>query len=137
MFNLHETLKIHKKSVLLAGNAFSMDFILKPNKATEGFTVRGFSAFTGMTVEESGFGGFGDTFELTVDIEDVLKYTNQVPTNGWSVTGTFPQMNNKPGTFKIENVAIDRTLGMYFLKCSATTFQGLGSRVDRSETGGI
>ena len=103
----------------------------------ESFSLKGFTTFTGITIQESGFGAFGDTFELTIDADDVLKYTNSIPTKAWSVSVTFPQMNNKTGTFRIENVAIDRLLGMYFLKCSASTSQGSGQRTNRNSTGGI
>lgn len=136
MFNLHETLKNHKKSVLFGGNAFSVDCLLTP-PGEESFSLKGFTTFTGITIQESGFGAFGDTFELTIDADDVLKYTNSIPTKAWSVSVTFPQMNNKTGTFRIENVAIDRLLGMYFLKCSASTSQGSGQRTNRNSTGGI
>lgn len=137
MVDLNPLLSLHKKTVLLAGNGFSVECMLKQNKSHEGYSLRGYSNFTGLTFDESGTGFFGDVFELTLDINDVKEKTDLPPVQGWLVTVKFPQMNNDEVTFVIENVAIDRTLGMYLLRCSAATSAGQGKKVYRKSPGGI
>ena len=134
---LNQLLQIHKKTVLIGGNGFAVDCVLKQNASVEGFEIKAFSTFVGLTFNESGTGFFGDSFELTVDADDVRAKTNLTPTHGWFVDVTFPQMNNQTVTFAVENVAIDRTIGVYLLKCTATTGAGKGKRVNRNAAGGI
>lgn len=134
---LNDLLKIHKQTVLIGGNGFAVDCVLKQNAAHYGWPLKGFSTFIGLTFEDSGRGYFGDSFELTIDAEDVRKVTNLIPARGWFVEVIFPQFNNTQVLFCIEDVAPDRTLGMYLLKCSASTSKGNGRRADRSSSGGI
>lgn len=134
---LHNFLKIHKKTVLLAGNGFSVDCVLKQNAAHEGYPLKGFSTFVGLTFDESGNGFFGDSFEITIDFEDVREVTTLIPVQGWYIKVIFPQMNNAEVEFYIENVATDRTLGLFLLKCSASTTKGNGRKVNRNGSGGI
>lgn len=135
--NLHEMLKIHKETVLLSGNGFAVDCILKPTTGHEGYKLKGFSSFIGLTFEDNHSGYFGDSFELTIDVNALKKYTDLIPTRAWSVSVNFPQMNGTPVNFLIENVALDRTLGMFLLKCSASTSKGEGKTVKRQSSGGI
>lgn len=134
---LNSLLKIHKKTVLVGGNGFSVDCVLKQNAAHTGWPIKGFSTFIGLMFDEKGVGYFGDSFELTLDIEDVKAVTDLVPVSGWFVEVTLVQFNNDKVLFYIEDVPIDRTLGMYLLKCSASTTKGQGRRVDRNGAGGI
>lgn len=99
--------------------------------------MRGLSSFIGVTFDESGKGFCGDSFEFTIDVEDVKQYTDLTPERGWSIEIDLPQFNAQKVPFGIEEVAIDRTLGMYLLKCTATTTEGKGKRVDRNRSGGI
>lgn len=137
MNNLHELLKIHKETVLLTGNGFAVDCILKPTASSEGFELKGFSSFIGLTFEDNHNGYFGDSFELTIDFEALKKQTDLIPTRAWSVIVKFPQMDGTPVSFKIENVALDRTLGMYLIKCSASTSTGNPKSVQRQSSGGM
>ena len=134
---LHDIFKNHKKTVLLAGNGLAVDCILKQDAAHEGYPLKGFSTFIGVTIDESGHGYFGDSFEITLDIEDVLEVTDLIPTEGWFIQVTFPHFKNDEVEFYIDHVAIDRTLGMYLLKCSASTSKGNGCKIDRQASGGI
>ncbi|MBO4738026.1 MAG: hypothetical protein J5606_00530 [Bacteroidales bacterium] len=127
----------HKKDVLIAGNGFAVDCVLKPYATAEGYSLKGISHFTGVTFDEKGEGYFGDSFDITLDVNDVKKYTQQTPVRGWYIQVTFPQYNNDVVEFCIENVAIDRTLGMYLLRCSAKTDAGDGKRFNRNNAGGI
>lgn len=134
---LHSMLKNHKKTALLAGNGFSVDCILKEKGATTGFQLKGFSTFVGANFDEKGIGYFGDSFEITIDVEDVLEHTNITPAEGWLISVSHPEFKNSSSDFYIQNVAIDRTLGLYLLKCSASTGSGQGKRVNRNNPGGI
>ena len=135
--NLHEMLKIHKETVLLSGNGFSVDCILKPKNSNAEFDLRGFSSFIGVSFDDSGMGYFGDSFELTIDFNALKEKTDLIPTEGWEVIVKFPQMNGEPVKFRIENVATDRLLGMYLIKCSASTSNGKGKTVQRKSSGGL
>ena len=137
MNNLHELFKIHKETVLVDGNGFAVDCVLKPINSNLSFDLKGFSSFIGVSFDESGMGYFGDSFELTINIDTVKKKTNLIPTRGWGIVVYFPQMNGKPVDFKIENVATDRTLGMYLIKCTASTSNGQGKTVTRRSSGGL
>ena len=137
MNNLHDLLKIHKETVLLDGNGFGVDCILKPTATSEGFQIKGFSSFIGVSFEDNHTGYFGDSFELTVNVETLKKLTDLIPTRAWSVSVNFPQMDGTPVNFKIENVALDRTLGMYLIKCSASTSTGNPKIVRRQSSGGM
>lgn len=137
MNNLHDLLKIHKETVLLDGNGFAVDCILKPTATSEGFQIKGFSSFIGVSFEDNHTGYFGDSFELTVNVETLKKLTDLIPTRAWSVSVNFPQMDGTPVNFKIENVALDRTLGMYLIKCSASTSTGNPKIVRRQSSGGM
>ena len=137
MANLHDLLKIHKETVLLTGNGFAVDCILKPTSTSDGFSLKGLTSFIGVTFEDGHNGYFGDSFELTIDACALRKLTNLIPTRAWSVIVKFPQMDGTPVTFKIEDVAHDRTLGMYLIKCSASTSTGNPKAVQRSSSGGM
>ncbi|MBR1948222.1 MAG: hypothetical protein IKA30_00340 [Alphaproteobacteria bacterium] len=135
--NLHEMLKIHKETVLLSGNGFSVDCILKPTKSHAGFQLKGFSSFIGVSFDESGMGCFSDSFELTIDFNALKEQTDLMPTRAWELIVNFPQMDGTPVKFRIENVALDRTLGMYLIKASASTSNGEGKTVQRQSSGGL
>ena len=137
MENLHNLFKIHKETVLLSGNGFAVDCILKPTASDNGFKLKGLTNFIGMTFEDNHSGSFSDSFELTIDVNALSKQTNLIPIRGWSVVVEFPQMDGTPVTFKIENVATDRTLGMYLIKCSASTSTGNPKSVQRQSSGGM
>lgn len=135
--SLHDMLKIHKKAFLIDGNGFSVDCLLKPYPSHEGYKLKGLPSFVGATFDDKGNGYFGDSFELLIDVNDLRKYTNQVPHKGWIAEITLPQYNNDTVSFCIEQAPIDRTLGMFMLKCSAATENEDGKRVDRNNAGGI
>ncbi len=134
---LHELFKLHKETVLLDGNGFRVDCILKPTGTSKEIKMEGFSSFIGVSFQESNAGFFGDSFELTINVETLKKYTDLIPTKGWSVSVKFPQMDSTPVNFKVENVAVDRTLGMYLLKCSASTSTLNPKQVQRQISGGM
>lgn len=134
---LNNLLKLHKKTVLLTGNGFSVDCILKPTASHKGYKLKGFSTFIGVTFEDNHVGAFGDSFELTLDVEALKEKTNEIPIRGWSVVVFFEQMAGVPVEFKIENVAIDRTLGMYLIKCTASTTTGNPKAAKRQISGGM
>ena len=134
---LDEMLAIHKETVLLTGNGFSVDCVLKPAKNHQGFSLKGFSTFIGVSFDDSGMGCFADSFELTIDINALKNLTNLIPTRAWEVEVKFPQMDKTPVNFRIENVATDRTLGMYLIKCSASTVNSSGKTVTRKSSGGL
>ena len=137
MFDLHKTLKIHRKTVLVSGNGFSVNCWLKPDLSQEEFHVRGFSTYIGLTFDENGSGFFGDSFELTVNLDDVFENTKLLPARNWGVLVELPQLNYQKVLFAVEDVAIDRTIGIALLKCTATVKKGEGKRVDRTRSGGI
>ena len=137
MANLHDLLKIHKETVLLTGNGFAVDCKLKPTASSEGFELKGLTNFIGVTFEDNHFGCFSDSFELTIDVNALSKLTDLLPTRAWSVVVKLPQMDGTPVTFKIEDVALDRTLGMYLIKCSASTSTGNPKSVQRQSSGGM
>lgn len=134
---LHDLFKIHKKAFLVSGNVFSVDCVLKPYPSHTGFALKGFSTFVGATFDDKGYGYFGDSFELIIDVNDLKEFTNQVPVKGWIVDVKLPQYNNDTVSFCIEQAPIDRTLGMYMLKCTAATEDEDGKRIDRNNAGGI
>lgn len=136
MFPLHNLLKVHKKTVFFGENGFSTKCILKPPGIKDGFEISGFVNFTGITIDESGFGNFGDTFELTINLDELKEKTEEIPVKNWMVDVYFP-MIDKWKDFKIENAPLDRTLGMALLRCTASTGQGQGKRIDRTKTGGL
>lgn len=137
MFDLHKTLKIHRKTVLVSGNGFSVNCWLKPDLSQKEFHVRGFSTFIGLTFDENGSGFFGDSFELTVNLDDVFENTKLLPARNWGVLVELPQLNYQKVLFAVEDAAIDRTIGIALLKCTATVKKGEGKRVDRTRSGGI
>ena len=133
---LNSVLKIHKKTILQNGG-FSVNCTLKQNASHVGYSLKGFSTFIGATFDESGAGFFGDSFQLTIDLEDLREKTNLIPVQGWFVDVTFPQMNNQVVTFRVEHAPIDRTLGVILLECSASTSNGDSKRINRNNSGGI
>ena len=133
---LNSLFKLHKKAIIKNGG-FSVDCVLKQNSSHEGYPLKGFSTFIGATFDESGAGFFGDSFQLTIDLEDLREKTNLIPTQGWFVDVTFPQMNNSVVSFRVENAPIDRTMGIILLECSASTNKGNGKRISRNSSGGI
>jgi len=149
--SLNDLLKLHKETVLFGEGGFPADCILKPTAGHEGgnelsasadapasaFKVKGFSSFIGVTFDENQAGYFGDSFEITINLDELAKKTDLIPTKGWGITAYFPQMNGKAVNFIAESVAIDRTLGMCLFKCSASTSQGEGKVVKRQASGGM
>lgn len=119
MFDLFKTLSVHKKTVLFNKGGFNVNCILKPDKTHKGFSLSGFSTFTGCTFTKDGEAFFGDLFELTINLEDVFKHTNEEPKKGWFVSVEFPQIQNKKFDFLIEQAPIDRLIGTALLRCSA------------------
>lgn len=136
MFNLHETLAVHKKTVLFGKGGFNVDCKLKPNKEHEGFSLTGFSTFTGCTFSKDGEAFFGDLFELTLDLNAIREHTDKMPVNGWYISVYFPQIKREID-FKIENAPVDRLIGSILLRCSAVAANGGGKRVNRDYKGGI
>lgn len=139
---LNSLLKLHNETVLVDGNGFAVDCILKENASHEGYPIKGFSTFVGVTFDESGVrntnnGYFGDSFQITLNLATVRKFTDKMPVEGWFIIVTFPQMNNAQVEFCVERAPIDRTNGRILLECSASTAQGEGKRVNRNDPGGI
>lgn len=134
---LDELLEVHKETVLIDGNGFAVDCVLKPTSTHSGFNLQGFSTFIGLSFNENGVGFFGDSFELTINVKSLKKLTDLIPTRAWSVGVKFPQMNGELVNFKIEDVATDRTLGTYLIKCSASATSGSGMIVKRQPSGGM
>ena len=134
--SLHDLFKIHKETVLFnKESGFNVECILKPKLEYEGISISGFCSFTGCTFSKDGEAFFGDVFELTINLDELKKYTDSIPLQGWFVSVFFPQINNKKIDFTIENAPVDRTLGTCLLRCSALTDKGKGKRVDRAEGG--
>lgn len=134
---LNELLEVHKETVLIDGNGFAVDCILKPTSTHSGFKLQCFSTFIGLSFTENGVGFFGDSFELTINVKSLKKLTDLIPIRGWSVGVKFPQMNGELVNFKIEDVATDRTIGTYLIKCSASATSGNGMTVKRQPSGGM
>ena len=132
--SIHDLLKIHKKAIFSTGGT-AVECLLKPYATHEGFEVSAITNFVGLTIDESGFGCYADSFELTINFDDLIQKTNLIPTRAWVLDVKLPQMNNSLQTFYIESVAIDRTLGMYLIKCSNTTTAGKGKKIERSNGG--
>ena len=93
MFNLHETLSLHKKTVLFGEGGFNVKCKLKPYKTHEGFSLTGFTTFTGCTFTKDGEAVFGDVFELTLDLNAIREHTTETPVQGWYIIVQFPQLN--------------------------------------------
>ena len=117
-FGIHHLLQHHKKTVFF-NDGVSVDCVLRMPSASDGYPLKGFTSFIGLTITESGTGVFADSFELTLNADDVFNYTEEIPARGWGISVALPQFNNEIFNFTIEDVAADRTLGMYLLKCSS------------------
>lgn len=133
--SINDLLKIHKK-VMFSPQGTSVKTVLKPYPSHEGYKLRALTNFVGLTIDESGYGCYADSFELTLNIDDLQTLTNSIPVRGWVLDVELPQLNNKVVQFYIEVVATDRTLGMYLIKCSSTTSEGKGKQNIR-KNGGI
>lgn len=118
IFGLHQLLQHHKKTVFF-NDKVCVDCVLKMPSASGGYPLKGFTSFIGLTITESGTGVFADSFELTLNTDDVFYYTEELPARGWGISVALPQFNNEIFNFTIEDVATDRTLGMYLIKCSS------------------
>jgi len=118
VFGIHQLLQHHKKTVFF-NDGVSVDCVLKMPSASEGYPLKGLTSFIGLTVTESGTGVFADSFEITLNTDDVFNYTEELLTRGWGISVALPQFNNKVFDFIIEDVATDKTLGMYLIKCSS------------------
>lgn len=134
--SLHDIFKVHKKTVLFHEGGFQVDCTLKPNKESDTYNLSGFTNFTGATFTKDGEIIFGDTFELTINLDELSEYTERVPSQGWSVLVHFPQIN-KNVEFLIENAPIDRTLGTCLLRCSAVADKSSSKQVKRVDYGGL
>ncbi|MBQ9149861.1 hypothetical protein IJX73_02910 [bacterium] len=134
--SLHDIFKIHKETVLFSKGGFNVECVLKPNIADEGYKLNGFSTFIGCTFSKDGDAFFGDVFELTINLDELSKYTDKIPVNGWVAIVHFPQIN-KDIDFQIENAPIDRTMGTCLLRCSALSPQSEAKRINRYNNGGI
>ncbi len=126
--SIHNLLKIHKKTIF-STNKTAVDCWLKPFPSHAGFKVPAITNFVGLTIDESGYGCYADSFELTINFDDVQAETEQIPVKGWVLDVTLPQMNNAVIPFYIEEVATDRSLGMFLIKCSGQTTTGKGKRI--------
>lgn len=132
--SLHELLEIHKETVLFSGNGFDVDCILKKKSTDEGYPLTGYTSFIGVSFDENNVGCFSDSFELTISTNALKKLTDDVPKRGWFVSVKF---KSDFVDFKIENIATDRTVGMYLIKCSAITSTGNPKSVVRQYNGGM
>ena len=120
MKSIHELLKHHKKTVFFT-EQIAIKCLLKPPSSDIEYKVNGLTSFIGLTITESGAGVFADSFEITLNIDEVSEYTEIIPARNWGIVVFLPQLGNKPFSFIIENVATDRTLGLYLIKCSSCT----------------
>jgi len=135
---INSLLKLHKSTAIFRqGGGSNVDVILKPNLSHPGYEVAGLANFTGFEFVDGGAGFFGDTFELTINADDLFKVTDLKPVEGWIANVKLAMMNDEQADYYITNVAIDRTLGMYLLKCSATAPEDKGCKVRRNNAGGI
>lgn len=134
---LDPLLKKHKKTIFFGNQGVSLDCVIKPYPSHEGYPVKLFTSFTGLTLDENGFGSFADTFEGTINLDELFEHTREIPTRKWCLSVIVPQMNNETVSMCIESVAIDRTLGMCLLRCTAATTKGEGKRIERERSGGI
>lgn len=135
---LNDLLRHHKNTVFFSqkgGN--SVDVLLKPKINDDGYPLRGYTNFTGLDFTDGDKGFFGDSFELTINADDLFAKTDKKPVEGWFANVELPQMNNERVDFYVSKVAMDRTLGMYLLKCTAATTEGKGCKVNRDSAGGI
>ncbi|HIS88928.1 TPA: hypothetical protein IAA87_05865 [Candidatus Avigastranaerophilus faecigallinarum] len=118
MHDIHQLLNHHKNTVFFEKGNASVDCKLRPPSYENEYPMKGFTSFIGLTITESGMGVFADSFELTVNIDDVLKYTSKLPAKGWGISVKLPQLQYKEYSFYVESAAIDRTIGICLLKCS-------------------
>lgn len=135
---LNNLLSIHKKTVFFgekSGNSVAV--ILKPQPSDDGFDLRGYTNFTGLNFLDGDKGYFGDSFELTINADDLFEKTNKKPVEGWIANVELPQMNNERVDFYVKDTAFDRTSGYYLLKCTAATTIMHGCKVNRDNAGGI
>ena len=135
---LNNLLSIHKKTVFFGKNAGnSVNVLLKTNPSDAGFDLTGYTNFVGLDFTDGDKGYFGDSFELTINVDDLAEKTDKKPVEGWIANVELPQMNNERVDFYVKNVAYDRTLGFYLLKCTAATNEGKGCKINRDNAGGI
>lgn len=135
---LNELLQLHKETVFFAEKGgSSVGVILKPTPSHEGYPLQGYTNFIGLDFVDGDKGFFGDSFELTINAADLYKKTTLKPVEGWLLSIKLPMMNDEVVDFYVQNVATDRTLGMYLLKCTATTSKDKGCKSDRNNAGGI
>ena len=73
---LNDLLRHHKKTVFFSkkgGNSVAV--ILKPKINDEGYPLRGYTNFTGFNFVDGDNGYFGDSFELTINADDLFAKT--------------------------------------------------------------
>ena len=132
--SINDLFKIHKK-VMFSKHGTAVKTVLKPYPSHSGFEVEALTNFVGLTIDESGYGCFADSFDLTINFDDLREQTTLIPVRGWFLDVELPQLNNKVVSFYIEAVATDRTLGMYLIKCSSSTSEGKGKQNIRNNGG--
>ena len=130
-------MKNHRNAVLFSESGGAVACKLKQNSAESGWDILGRPNFIGVTFEEGGLGYFGNSFEVSITFEEVLKYTDLPPAQGWYIEVPIPNLNNKKELFYVEEVASDKTLGVHLLRCSLSTTKGQGKRIDNYYDGGI
>lgn len=89
-----------------------------------------FAPFIGLDIDlTTGFGAFADRAEITLDMNDI---TIGDIKNDWYIDVWFPNIS-KWISFKTENVAPDRLLGLYLIK---PTLIQKGPKIERIALGG-
>jgi len=114
---LNKLLFEHKKAYLVDNNGFSVPGTMSGFAGME-FPVNYLCDFTGISFDENGIGFFGDNLELTCNFDTVLSAFKEDPRIGWTGTVLCPLYGNRQIKFKITNVAIDRTIGLCFIRAN-------------------
>ena len=131
---LNNLLSIHKKTVLFGENSGnSVAVILKPQPSDDGFDLRGYTNFVGLDFTDGDKGYFGDSFELTINADDLFEKTDKKPVEGWIANVELPQMNNEKVDFYVKNVAYISTRRNDKLAEGVQTFAGEVLRALRVE----
>lgn len=125
---LNELLMKHKKSYLVDGNGFSYCGTLK-NFAGKEFPVNYLCSFIGINFDENGVGFFGNSLELTCNLDTVLENFKEIIKIGWTGTVTLPQYGGKTAHFKVANIATDRTVGLCFVRATVINPKEYGIEV--------
>lgn len=114
---LNNLLLKHKKAYLVDNNGFSAPGTMLNFSGAEK-PINYLCNFTGISFDENGIGFFGDNLELTCNLDTVFPLFKEDPKIGWTGTVLCPQYGNRQIKFKIANVAIDRTIGLCFIRAN-------------------